>query len=156
MHFGWFNTLEFNKGWYERNWEDFEKYEYILPLKYLGSPTKRDKTKDQIEIVIDNLRIRKSPNGEILGFINPGIYNTLESYKDDNYIWYKIEEDMWVAYSESFGNFLEKENENNSLNNEEILEEITIKDNVKIKKKGIFSRIFQIILDFIKKIFKLF
>ena len=26
LHFGWFNSPEYNKGWNERNWEDFENY----------------------------------------------------------------------------------------------------------------------------------
>lgn len=160
LHFGWFNVTEFNKDWYERNWEDFEKYEYVLPIKYLGKPTERDKTKNQIEVIIDNLRVRKSPNGEILGLINPGIYNTLESYISD-YIWYKIEEDMWIAYNESFGNFYKKEiskdeKEINSSNNEDIQEEIPINNGTPTKKNSLFSRIFQRILAFIKKILNYF
>lgn len=156
LHFGWFNEEEFNKGWYERKWEDFEKYDYIFPIKYLGNPTLRDKTKEQIEIVINNLRVRKSPNGEILGYIKPGIYNALDGYVSD-YTWYKINTDMWIAYSKTFGNFYPKEisnkNETNILDSKE---EKVVKNEVKNKKNGLLFRIFQIIFYFIKKILNYF
>lgn len=111
LHFGWFNQDEYNKGWYERNWEDFEAYEYTKPLDYLGSSIERNETKDQIEVIINNLYVRKLPNGEILGYINPGIYNIIDTKVSGDYTWYKIGYNMWIAYKNEFANlYLKKEN----------------------------------------------
>ena len=104
LHFGWFNTENRNKAWNDKGWEDFEKYEYTLPISYLGSPVQRNEEVSQYEITASNLRVRKEPNGEILGYINPGFYNILEEEQRDDYLWIKISANMWVAYSEEFGN----------------------------------------------------
>ena len=121
LHFGWFNTENRNKAWNDKGWEDFEKYEYTLPISYLGSPVQRNEEVSQYEITASNLRVRKEPNGEILGYINPGFYNILEEEQRDDYLWIKISANMWVAYSEEFGNLYLKE-ENIEDNNDEILD----------------------------------
>lgn len=121
LHFGWFKTENRNKAWNDKGWEDFEKYEYTLPISYLGSPVQRNEEVSQYEITVSNLRVRKEPNGEILGYINPGFYNILEEEKKDDYLWIKISDNMWVAYSEEFGNLYLKE-ENIEDNNDEILD----------------------------------
>ena len=69
-------------------------------VKTLGTPVLRNELVDQIEVLVNNLRVRKTPNGEILGYINMGIYNVLDIENVDNYIWYKIDEDMWIASNE--------------------------------------------------------
>ncbi len=83
----------------------------------VGSPVSRDKNRHQIEITYASLRARKRPeiNPEVvLGYINMGIYNVLDTrdltYEPSNgYKWYKVEEDMWVAYIEGCVNDLPAE-----------------------------------------------
>ena len=69
---------------------------------YLGTPVERDEQVDQIEVKVEKLRVRKTPNGEILGYINLGIYNILEKEKNGDYTWIKIGENMWIAYQETW------------------------------------------------------
>ena len=70
-------------------------------LKIVGTSliTKENKNIDQIKVVGRMLRCRKNPslNGEILGYIDYGIYNILETKENDNYTWYKIGDDKWIA-----------------------------------------------------------
>lgn len=68
--------------------------------KQVGTPVTRDTTKQQIEVIVDELRARKTPNGEILGFINKGIYNVLDTKADKDYTWYMVEENVWIASKE--------------------------------------------------------
>lgn len=170
LHFAWFDSSEQNKGWYERNWEDFESYEYIKPLDYLGSSVERDKNKDQIEVVINNLRVRKLPNGEILGYINPGIYNIIDTLVNEDYTWYKVGYNMWIAYSNEFANLYIKEeiilpdidsnedikenieDSNNIVdNNQENKEEVEI-DEEESTKNNLFKTIFAIFREIFQKI----
>ena len=70
-------------------------------IKVVGTEkiVKRDESKNQIEVVGESLRCRKYHNlkASVYGYIDYGIYNTLETYDEDGYIWYKIDNDMWVA-----------------------------------------------------------
>ena len=175
LHFGWFNLSEFKKDWYDRIWENFEEYNYVPKVMYLGNPVSRYLDKSQIEVIINNLRVRKSPNGEILGLINPGIYNILDSEVLDDYTWYKIDNDMWIAYSPEFANIYLVLEENEDLedpyeeNNELILdtmedfdevivedEEINDETKKDLEKVSIFKRIFQVFQEIIEKILNLF
>lgn len=64
----------------------------------------RDEYKNQIEVKVNELRVRKTPglNGEILGYANEGFYNFYETKDVDGYTWYKIAEDNWIAYNEEW------------------------------------------------------
>ena len=66
----------------------------------------RDEYKNQIEVLIDNLRVRKEPslNGEELGFATPGFYNFYEAKEVDGYIWYNIDVVQWIASNEGWTN----------------------------------------------------
>ena len=55
-------------------------------IKLIGEP-KKDTTKKQVEVLIYNLRLRKEPNGEVLGYVKSGFYNILE-IKDN---WIKLD-----------------------------------------------------------------
>ncbi len=68
----------------------------------LENPTTKDPNKNQIEVKVDNLRCRKSPNGQILGFAEKGFYNILDSKVNGKYTWYKIGESNWIAYDSSW------------------------------------------------------
>lgn len=70
-------------------------------IKVVGTEkiVKRDESKNQIEVVGESLRCRKYHNlkASVYGYVDYGIYNTLETYDEDGYTWYKIDNDMWVA-----------------------------------------------------------
>lgn len=80
----------------------------------------RDSKKNQIEIKIDNLRCRKSPNGEILGFCEKGLYNIITSEKNGNYTWYKIDESNWVAFDNSWAKLYLVEKKDNEIKDEKL------------------------------------
>lgn len=71
-----------------------------VEIKKYGTPVARDEYSNQIKINADNVRARKSPSGEILGYVNPGIYNSLEIVKKDGYEWHKIAEGLFCAMGE--------------------------------------------------------
>ena len=67
---------------------------------YLGTPVARNEDIDQIEVLADNLRVRNAPNGEVLGYVNKGIYNSLEIVSNNDLNWHKIDTDMWIAFGD--------------------------------------------------------
>lgn len=125
----------------------------------IGTPISRDTTKDQLKINASNLRARETPDGKILGYVNVGTYNILDTKTTNKYTWYKIDY-FWVAYSSDWATLLKKEiknptppkEDNNSSkdNNDDVPknEEVPNKDK---KRRNIFT----IIIEFIKKLFKL-
>ena len=153
MHFGWFPSSDQNKDWYSKRWEDFESYDYPEIIKYLGNPVKRDTSKKQIEVLVHELRVRNSPNGEILGYINLGIYDVLDVLEKDNYTWYKIADDNWIAYNEAWEVLYEKEVEQDDDKKEK--EDEQEKIDKKCKKK-IWYKIIDFILDVFKKVLSIF
>lgn len=64
----------------------------------------RDTTKNQIQVNVTNLRVRVSPSlkATTLGYARKGIYNYTETKVADNYTWYKIAENNWIAYDKSW------------------------------------------------------
>lgn len=153
LHFGWFPSSDQNKDWYSKRWEDFESYDYPEIIKYLGNPVKRDTSKKQIEVLVHELRVRNSPNGEILGYINLGIYDVLDVLEKDNYTWYKIADDNWIAYNEAWEVLYEKEVEQDDDKKEEKDEQEKID---KECKKKIWYKIIDFILDVFKKVLSIF
>lgn len=79
--------------------------------KYFGTPVSKDRFKNQTEIKVNGLNIRNAPNGTILGYANPGIYNFLQTRLDGNYMWYEIEADKWVAHRDEWLNVFVAEKE---------------------------------------------
>lgn len=69
--------------------------------KTVGTPISKEETKNQLEVKISNLRARKTPNGEIIGYVNPGIYNYDKTEVNKDYTWYQVE-DFWIAYKEDW------------------------------------------------------
>lgn len=60
----------------------------------------KDDSKNQIKVLVSNLRIRVEPsiNSKIIGYAKKnGIYNNFESCQNDNYTWYKIADGQWIA-----------------------------------------------------------
>lgn len=108
-------------GWYENSYGNWTINNGVHPVKafyvsntevknnggyawvnIIGMPVSRDNKKNQIEVMVNDLRCRKSPNGTILGYVNKGIYNILDSSKNGNYTWYMIGSDNWIAYDPSW------------------------------------------------------
>ena len=70
-------------------------------IKVVGTSlaTKRDTSKNQIEVVGINLRARKGAgtNQSVLGYIDYGIYNYSETKTASGYTWYKLDDNLWIA-----------------------------------------------------------
>lgn len=64
----------------------------------IGTPVARNSSVDQLHIVSEVLRARKSPStsGEVLGYATPGWYNVKDRTEANGYKWFKVE-DFWVA-----------------------------------------------------------
>ena len=63
------------------------------------NPVDRDEMHDQIETTDDALRIRTQPSldGEIVGHVQLGYYNVLQTKDADGYTWYQLAKDRWCA-----------------------------------------------------------
>lgn len=71
------------------------KIKYYSPI----TPVERDTSKNQLKTLV-YLNVRKTPStsGEIIGQADTGsIFNYYEIMDADNYTWYRIEENQWVA-----------------------------------------------------------
>ena len=66
---------------------------------YVIKPVERDTSVDQVNVQATKLRIRTTPSlsGDILGFCELGYFNVLAQKEADDYIWFEIEEDRWIA-----------------------------------------------------------
>ena len=100
LHFDWFKYSDYNKGFYDREYEDFN--EYIFPENRIKvtAPVERNENISQIRVIVDNLRVRAghSINSSVLGFVqNKGIYNDLEVCKEKDYTWHRIADNQWIA-----------------------------------------------------------
>ena len=73
-----------------------------VPIDYFGTPLLRNELVNQVEVLASNVRARKSANGEILGYMNKGVYDILEEKSDENYKWLRVEDNLWFAYSSSW------------------------------------------------------
>ena len=100
LHFDWFKYSDYNKGFYDREYEDFNEYIFPENRIKITNPVERNETIPQIKVLVDNLRVRTghSINNSVLGFAqNKAIYNDLEVYKDNNYTWHRIDDNQWIA-----------------------------------------------------------
>ena len=69
-----------------------------LPID-LPSPVARNTSVDQIQTTDINLRIRTKPSleGDVVGHVQLGYYNVLDTKDADGYTWYKLSKDRWCA-----------------------------------------------------------
>lgn len=105
LHFDWFKYSDYNKDFYDREYEDFN--EYIFPENRIKvtAPVERNENINQIRVIVDNLRVRAghSINSSVIGFVqNKGIYNDLEVCKENNYTWHRIADNQWIADNEEW------------------------------------------------------
>ena len=88
----------------------FRRKKETPPLPSITPNVEKDEYKDQLEVKIDNLRVRTIPtlDGEILGYAKVGLYNYYEVIENDGYKWYRIAENEWIAYNEDWLNIYPK------------------------------------------------
>lgn len=81
--------------------------------KKLGTPVARNENIEQVRIFDESIQVnaRNNPNGDILGYMNTGIYNLLERKLDGNYEWFRVENGLWFAYSTDWSELLPKKEE---------------------------------------------
>ena len=96
------NAVKYVYAWPHQYVNKQDEKEYGLmrydPVKEVGNPVPRNPMVDQIEVLATTLRARKEPNlnGEVLGYVKPGIYNLYGMAEADGYKWYQPE-DFWCA-----------------------------------------------------------
>lgn len=80
---------------------DTRGYSFKKVQQKVGKPVARNEYVDQVNVFDTTtiLRARKAPNGEVLGYMNSGIYNLLERKAEGDYEWLKVEENVWFANS---------------------------------------------------------
>ena len=63
------------------------------------NPVERNENVAQIETTDDSLRIRTQPSleAEIVGHVQLGFYDVLDTKENDGYTWYEISKDRWCA-----------------------------------------------------------
>ena len=62
-------------------------------------PTERNTSVNQIQTTDAELRIRTKPSlkGEIVGYVQLGYYDVLDTKQADGYTWYQLAKDRWCA-----------------------------------------------------------
>lgn len=95
----------------------------------------RNENINQVYVNVSELRVRTTPslNGDILGFASIGYYNVLEQTEADNYTWFKIDNDNWIAYSPEWEDYYPIQEDDYKKLYEDALLIINIKDE-KIKE----------------------
>lgn len=63
------------------------------------NPVQRNENVAQIKTTDDTLRIRIAPSlkADIVGHVQLGYYNVLDTHEEDGYTWYEIAKDRWCA-----------------------------------------------------------
>lgn len=71
--------------------------------KIVINQASRDQNKNQIEVLVDNLRLRTeaSTTSRTVGYIRKGLYNYQETTDNENYTWYKID-NYYIASNPSW------------------------------------------------------
>lgn len=69
--------------------------DYPIP-SLLIEPVEEDVTVDQVLVTGTDLRVRKSPEGEIVGYAEEGYYNFTSEVEAGDYIWVQVG-DYWIA-----------------------------------------------------------
>lgn len=68
----------------------------------------RNENVDQLQVLVDQLRVRKGAgtDKETLGYATKGYYNYYETKKANDYLWYRIANNQWVAYDKEWETIL--------------------------------------------------
>lgn len=70
----------------------------------------RNENVNQLQVLVDQLRVRNAPgtSKDTLGYATKGYYNYYEIKIADNYTWYRIATNQWVAYDKEWEKILPK------------------------------------------------
>lgn len=81
--------------------------------KKLGTPVARNEKVEQVRIYDESVQVRarKTPNGDVLGYMNTGIYNLLERKSEGDYEWLRAENNLWFANSKDWCEVMPKKEE---------------------------------------------
>lgn len=116
-------TIDYKTHWtnpysyYGVTKEDVEKYTEATSKQL---EVEKDITKDQLKVLVNALKIRIEPTTESMVYkdaIKGAYYNYTETVKNENYTWYKIGDNKWIANN---GTYLEIIPKAQSTNEEEI------------------------------------
>ena len=68
----------------------------------------RNENVNQLQVLVDQLRVRNAPgtSKDTLGYATKGYYNYYEIKTADNYTWYRIATNQWVAYDKEWETIL--------------------------------------------------
>lgn len=73
----------------------------LFTIIELPNPVEKNDKVNQVEVVCGDTTLRcrtgHSTNDEIIGFIKEGYYNIVSTYEDEEYTWYEVENDKWIA-----------------------------------------------------------
>lgn len=86
---------------------------YLNPPYSIDRRVKRDISKNQVSINVDQLRVRKSPAGELYfgNYFLPGIYNVLCTEEADGLTWAKLADDIWVGLDPRYTEYYKADEE---------------------------------------------
>lgn len=106
------------------NINSFQTIEWTIGTNYTGAllgylhydnlkPVARNTSINQVEVKDDLLRIRNKPSlsGYILGHCEVGFYNVLSLTENDNYTWYEVDTNKYIANVETKYYPTKKEND---------------------------------------------
>ena len=79
--------------------------------KVVGTPTTRNKDKNQVQVLQEylNCRDNSSLSAKVLGYANLGYYNVLDKKESNGYTWYRIDYNKWIANVKDYVKVLNKE-----------------------------------------------
>lgn len=84
----------------------FRRKKATPPLPPITPTVERDENQNQIEVKVEKLRVRTQPttDSDVLGFAPMGLYNFYEKAEHDDFTWYRIADNQWIAYNEDWEN----------------------------------------------------
>lgn len=126
-----------------------------VPVDLYGTPVARSELVDQVEILATNVRARTMPStvsGDVLGYMNSGIYNVDEIDIGDGYTWYEVD-GVWFAFSTNWAKLLPKKE--SELPKTEVEEPKTEQNQPNVDDNAsVIQKLLQLIIELLKKIFK--
>ena len=119
-------------------WLNPQTYNYVPEnIISVTSVVARDTSKNQLKVLADSLRVRKSASTEsdTIGMsVKNGIYNYYEIKADSKYTWYRIADNQWIANN---GKYLEIYSSEEDMKIEELNKEI---ERLEAEKKDLMSK----------------
>lgn len=102
-------------------WGGYLIWRDLPTINKVGTPVARDTSKNQIEVLVDNLNAREEAtvNSNSFGYINKGIYDVLEEINKDDYLWVKVE-NYFIATKDEWCKYYKKETDECSTKLEEL------------------------------------